>query len=95
MTLTKAELVNAVYSNHADMTKPEASVAVESLLKIIKECLGSGEDLLLSGFGKFSVRQKKERTGRNPKTGQTIKIESRRVITFNSSGLLREKVNNG
>lgn len=95
MTLTKADLAQALYKEHDELTKVEASSAVEAFLKLSKNALISGEDLLLSGFGKFSVKDKKKRTGRNPQTGETLILSSRRVVTFKPSGLLREKINNG
>jgi len=66
---------------------------VESLLEIIKSTLESGEDVLISGFGKFRVRDKTKRRGRNPATGDDMMLRPRRVVTFNCSGKLREKVN--
>jgi integration host factor subunit alpha len=93
MTLTKADLVQEVYKNHEGITKTQASDAVESLLSISKDHLIGGSDLLLSGFGKFNVRDKKERKGRNPQTGETLILDSRRVVTFSPSGILRNRVN--
>ena len=66
---------------------------VESLLEIIKHTLESGEDVLISGFGKFCVRDKKKRKGRNPQTGQDAMLRERRVITFKISEVLRKKIN--
>jgi integration host factor subunit alpha len=66
---------------------------VESLIEIIKRSLESGDDVLFSGFGKFCVRAKKERRGRNPKTGEDLMLEPRRVVTFHCSGKLRKKIN--
>jgi integration host factor subunit alpha len=93
MTLTKANLVQEVYKNHEGITKAQASDAIESFLNISKDCLIVGSDLLLSGFGKFNVRDKKERKGRNPQTGETLILDSRRVVTFSPSGILRNRVN--
>lgn len=92
MTLTKADLVQKVYQVHG-LTKPEAVEAVEAFLAISKNCLARGEDLLISGFGKFNVKQKKSRRGRNPQTGDELILDARKVVTFKPSGLLRQKVN--
>ena len=93
MTITKADLVQQVYKNHGNLTKSQAVDAVESFLKLSKGTLVSGSDLLLSGFGKFYVRDKNPRRGRNPKTGESLELDARRVVTFHPSGLLRDKVN--
>lgn len=92
MTLTKADLVKHIYERGV-LSKPEASKVVETFLEIIKSRLSAGEDILISGFGKFTVRDKKARKGRNPHTGDTIILEPRRVITFKPSGVLRKKLN--
>ena len=81
MTLTKADLVNQVY-NTPGVTKQEAHEIVETFLKLFKNCLIRGEDLLISGFGKFHVKDKKARRGRNPQTGEVLMLDARRVITF-------------
>lgn len=91
-TLTKANLVNMVYEEH-DLGKAEALEAVETFLKLAKDCLSGGEDLLLSGFGKFSVKEKRERRGRNPQTGESLMLAPRRVVTFKPSGQLRDRIN--
>jgi integration host factor subunit alpha len=75
------------------LLKNESIEAVESLLEIIKSTLESGEDVLISGFGKFCVKDKNERKGRNPATGETAILPARRVVTFKCSGKLREKIN--
>ncbi|MEW6429479.1 MAG: integration host factor subunit alpha [Thermodesulfobacteriota bacterium] len=92
MTVTKADLVQKIYQMH-DLTKNQASNAVESFLAIAKHCLENGEDLLLSGFGKFKVKEKKARRGRNPQTGQELILDERRVVTFKPSGILRNRIN--
>lgn len=92
MTLTKADLVDQLYSSN-DISKAQAREAVEAFLKIAKECLANGDDLLISGFGKFFVKDKKERRGRNPQTGESLMLESRRVVTFHPSGKLKDRVN--
>lgn len=93
MTLTKADLAETLYKKHDTMTKKEASRAVEALLRLSKNGLIDGNDLLLSGFGKFSVNNKKQRRGRNPQTGESLMLDARRVVTFHPSGRLRERVN--
>jgi integration host factor subunit alpha len=93
MTLTKADLTQKVYERHESMTKQQAVEAVEAFLRLSKNSLISGSDLLLSGFGKFNVRDKNSRRGRNPKTGDELILESRRVVTFKPSGILRNIIN--
>jgi integration host factor subunit alpha len=93
MTLTKADLVQQVYKNHENLTKAQATDSVESFLRISKESLIKGEDLLLSGFGKFNVKDKNARRGRNPQTGDELTLDARRVVTFKPSGILRDKIN--
>ena len=93
MTLTKADIVQEIYKNHDHLTKAEASTAVESFLRLSKDTLIKGSDLLLSGFGKFNVRDKKSRRGRNPQTGEALELDARRIVTFKPSGMLRQKVN--
>ncbi|NTV15201.1 MAG: integration host factor subunit alpha [Desulfobulbaceae bacterium] len=94
MTLTKAEIVQNVYQRH-DLTKAKAAEAVESFLRIAKGCMANGEDLLISGFGKFNVKRKNARRGRNPQTGKELILEARYVVTFKPSGILRERIGNG
>ena len=93
MTLTKGDLINKVYNSQTTLTKKEARKAVETILRTIKSSLESNEDVLLSGFGKFSVKSKSDRKGRNPQTGESLVITARKVIKFKPSGKLREKVN--
>jgi len=92
MTLTKAQIVESV-QNQIGFPKNKSSEIVETLLEIIKRTLASGEDVMVSGFGKFSVREKKERKGRNPATGEDMMLEARKVVTFKCSGKLRDRVN--
>jgi integration host factor subunit alpha len=75
------------------LTKAEARTAVESMLKIMKDSLQNGEDVLISGFGKFTVNEKGARKGRNPKTGEAVMIDARKVVTFKPAGKLRSRVN--
>ena len=93
MTLTKAGLVQQVYKNHDNLTKSQVTDSVEAFLRLSKKSLVNGSDLLLSGFGKFSLRDKRPRRGRNPQTGDDLILEARRVVTFKLSGLLRDKIN--
>jgi integration host factor subunit alpha len=92
MALTKEEIIEAVAKENGFL-KNRSTEIVESLLEIIKRSLESGEDVLFSGFGKFKVREKKARKGRNPVTGEGVIIEPRRVVTFHCSGKLRKKIN--
>ena len=92
MTITKADLINSVCST-TDFAKQESSAVVESLLEIIKSTLVSGEDVLVSGFGKFCLKEKKERKGRNPETGDDMILDARRVVVFKCSNLMRDRLN--
>ena len=92
MTLTKAHIVEAVAEQNG-YPKHQSSEMIETLLEIIKRTLESGEDVLVSGFGKFCVKTKQERRGRNPATGEDMMLEPRRVVTFNCSGKLRDRIN--
>lgn len=94
MALTKNHIVDAVYSK-VGLPKDKAIDVVESLLEIIKRNLEKGEDVLISGFGKFCVREKRQRLGRNPQTSQEMMLRARRVVTFRCSGVLRDKINRG
>jgi integration host factor subunit alpha len=92
MTLTKNAAVEKVQSE-LNFLKNDSIETVESLLEIIKSTLESGEDVLISGFGKFCVKDKNERKGRNPATGETAILPARKVVTFKWSKKLREKIN--
>ncbi|NVM25493.1 MAG: integration host factor subunit alpha [Desulfobacterales bacterium] len=92
MTLTKADLIDSMY-NQVGLSKTKSTQVVESLLEIIKKTLENGEDVLISRFGKFWVKEKRNRRGRNPQTGEDLILESRRVLTFKCSGVLRDKIN--
>ena len=92
MALTKNELVDMIYSE-LDIPKKECINLVESFFDIIKDELVKGNDFMISGFGKWSVKQKNPRTGRNPQTGEQIIIDARRVVTFKSSPPLRSVIN--
>ena len=92
MTLTKADLIDTIY-NRFDFSKAKSTRAVESLLAIMKNTLASGEDVLITGFGKFIVLKKRERRGRNPQTGNDLMLRSRTVVRFKWSEVLRAKLN--
>ena len=92
MTLTKAHIVEAV-AEEMGFTKNRASDIIEITIEAIKSNLQSGQDVLISGFGKFCVKEKKQRRGRNPATGDEIILEPRRVVTFKCSGKLKSKIN--
>ena len=92
MTLTKADFIDHVHATNPRMTKIQAREAVETILRIIKSSLENGDDVLLSGFGKVNVNAKSTRKGRNPKTGESMMLDARKVVTFTPSRLLREKV---
>ncbi|MGD9244710.1 MAG: integration host factor subunit alpha [Desulfobacterales bacterium] len=92
MALTKIQIVESI-QNQTGFPKNKSYQIVETLLEIIKDKLASGEDMLISNFGKFCVNQKKERKGRNPATGEDMILEPRRVVTFKCSGKLRDKIN--
>ncbi len=91
MTLTKADLVDAVAEK--DFTKKKSEDIVESLLEIIKDTLENGKDVLISGFGKFCIKAKRQRRGRNPATGDDLMLDARRVVTFKTSSVLKTKIN--
>ena len=90
--LTK-DLIAKAIAEHVGLQRNQSVELVEILIGLVKESLISGEDVLISGFGKFSVREKKERKGRNPATGDSMMLRPRRVVTFHCSGNLRKKIN--
>jgi len=92
MTLTKIQIVESI-QNQTGFPKNKSSEIVETLLEIIKRTLASGDDVLVSGFGKFCVHEKKERKGRNPATGEAMMLAPRKVATFKCSGTLRGRIN--
>jgi integration host factor subunit alpha len=91
-TITKAHLVDNLLSENI-FTKAESAQIIDTIFELMKKSLEAGDDVLVSGFGKFSVREKCERTGRNPQTGESMKLACRRVVTFRCSSVLREKMN--
>ena len=92
MTLTKAELIDSVYEK-VGFSKKEAADLVEIVFENMKEELCKGDSIKISGFGKFRVRAKKSRMGRNPQTGQAMEISARKVLTFTPSRILRDGIN--
>jgi integration host factor subunit alpha len=90
--MTKADIIGTV-SGTCDLSKKESSELVECVFSLIKGCLESGEDLKISGFGKFEVKQKNSRRGRNPQTGEVLEISARRILSFKPSQLLKSAVN--
>ena len=92
MALTKAKITEKLQLE-IGLSKKASSEILETLLEIIKNTLESGEDVLISGFGKFCVRQKQARRGRNPATGDDLMLDPRKVVTFKCSGKLRDKIN--
>jgi integration host factor subunit alpha len=92
MSLTKDDIVRALAKENGYQINQSVEL-IETLLDLIKSNLASGEDVLVSGFGKFCVKKKRERRGRNPATGEDMMLEARRVVTFKCSGQLRDKIN--
>ena len=91
MTLAKIDLIDSLYNN-CGLSRTRATQITESLLKIIKDALISGEDVLITNFGKFCVIGKNERRGRNPATGEDLTLKARRIITFRCAGGLKDKI---
>ncbi len=91
-TTTRSTLSEAVFKN-VGLSRNESSVLVDSVFSEILKSLIQGDDVKISSFGTFVVRQKKERIGRNPKTGQEVPITARSVVTFRASNVLKSKVN--
>lgn len=92
MTLTKNDLIEAVHSN-CGFSKTKSTELVETTIEIIKTSLAKESDVMVSGFGKFCVKNKRERRGRNPATGADLMLAPRKVVTFKYSGKLRTKIN--
>lgn len=92
MTLTKMDIVEKI-SETLDLSGTEAKNTVEEMLEVIKFTLASGDDLMISGFGKFQVNEKAPRKGRNPATGDTMMLKGRKIVTFKCSGKLRNRIN--
>ena len=92
MTLKKAKLVNEIERQNG-FPKTQSVEIVETVLELIKMSLESGEDVMISGFGRFCVKEKRQRRGRNPATGEDMMLKPRRVVTFKCSGKLKDKIN--
>lgn len=92
VALTKEKIINRVYER-TELPKSRSREVVESLLEIIKSTLEGGEDLLISGFGKFMVKHKAARRGRNPQTRADLELRARKVVVFKTSGVLRKRIN--
>ena len=92
MTATKSDLIHTVAEANGFPQNKSVEI-VETLIDLIKTKLVAGEDVLISGFGKFCVKEKRERRGRNPATGEAMMLEARKVLTFKCSGQLRDKIN--
>ena len=92
MALTKEKIIDSIY-HQVGLSKSQSRNAVERILEIIKQTLENGENLLVSGFGKFVVKEKSARRGRNPQTTEDLQLRARRVVVFKTSGVLRNKIN--
>ena len=92
MALTKDNSISRLQTQ-LGLTKQEAQQAMERLFEILKGTLANGEDLLISGYGKFSLRQKIARRGRNPQTKEALMLKARKVLVFKASGVLRKRIN--
>lgn len=92
MALTKENIISQVYET-TQLPKNRSRDVVETALELMKSTLEGGEDLLVSGFGKFMVKDKKARRGRNPQTREDLRLRARRVVVFKTSGVLRRRIN--
>jgi len=92
LALTKQTIIEKI-SEKNNQSPSDAKETLETLLEIMKSTLASGEDIMISGFGKFQVNEKAPRKGRNPATGETMTLDKRRVVVFKSSGKLRDQIN--
>ena len=92
MSLTKDQVVNSI-ANQIGFPKNHSSEILEALLEIIKKALESGDDVMISNFGKFCIKEKRQRKGRNPATGEDMILQPRKVVTFRCSRKLRERLN--
>jgi len=89
MSMTKIDIIESIYT-HLDIPKKDSVRIVESLFDLIKDDLDKGNDVMISGFGKWTVKAKKKRRGRNPQTGGPLTIDARKVVTFRPSKVLRQ-----
>ena len=92
MTLTKSKIIE-ILSQRTGFTKTDSAKTVEALVETIKGALAGGEDVLVSGFGKFTIQDKQERAGRNPATGESLTLAARKVVKFKCSDKLKQRVN--
>jgi integration host factor subunit alpha len=92
MALTKEKIINRVHEE-VGLGKSQAKRVVENLFEIMKGALAEGDNLLVSGFGKFMVKNKRARRGRNPQTKMDLQLRARKVVVFKTSGVLRRKMN--
>ena len=92
MALTKSTIVEKIAEKN-NLSPSEAKNTIEELLEIMKSTLASGEDVMISGFGKFCVNEKAPRKGRNPATGEDMMLDGRRTVTFKVAGGLRDRIN--
>jgi len=92
MSITKAHLTDSIH-NQLGLPQNQSVKALESIIEIIKNTLENGGDVMITGFGKFYVKEKRKRRGRNPQTGEGLMLESRKVVIFKCSGVLRDKMN--
>ncbi len=92
MALTKSDLIDSV-SSESGFTKKQSTDIVETIIHTMKDTLATGEDVLISGFGKLCVKLKAERKGRNPATSEDLMLPARKVVTFKCSGKLRDRIN--
>ena len=92
MTLTKARIIENLFANNL-FTKGESAQIVETLFELVKQSLQDGDDVIISGFGRFAVKEKHRRRGRNPQTGKQMTLPARRVVTFRLSSTLRNEIN--
>ena len=92
MAVTKERIITSVYEK-TGLSKSRSREVVENLLEIIKSTLANEENVLISGFGKFVVKHKRPRRGRNPQTKQDLQLRARKVVVFKTSGVLRRKIN--
>ena len=91
--MTKAEIVQALYTKVGGFSKKESADIVDMVFDVMKDTLGKGEKIKISGFGNFVLRDKRQRPGRNPQTGDPIQISERRVLTFKASQILKQALN--
>ena len=92
MTLTKSIIIEKMIEED-NQSPSQAKDTIETLLEIIKSTLASGEDVMVTGFGKFQVNEKDQRKGRNPATGEDLLLDKRRTVTFKCAGKLRDRIN--